>query len=458
MKYIKTILLLIIGWILILLGMYYSSFRSFDLKYLTEDRCIIYDNSNITNNIVVNTGINVNGGHCIVEKDDAFFVLKMIYPSEISSIDIQLSGVNGGLAKIYYSIDNQEMSPDQYWEFNAENGVNVVNVNIPSLINYIRLDISNKAGDEYNIDKIKVNIDSSVRYRFYVFTILFIVLYSTFILAYFFRSRIKNYLNSSSFFKFKYDEIDQIMSLAKSDFKGRFSGSYLGVIWGVIQPLSTILLFWFVFQVGFRSGTITGYPFILWLAAGMIPWNYFYDSWFGGTNTFTNYGYIVKKVVFKIEYLPLVRALSSLILNVIFNIILIIIYTLYGHFMGVHIVDMVYFSFCIFMLSLGLSYITATLNVFIKDVSQFMGIALQILMWMTPMMWQYTMIPEGMSWLYKLNPLHYIINGYRESLIQHYFFYHQWKQMIYFWVVTIVILYVGRKTLYKLKDHFADVL
>ncbi|KAI4446249.1 hypothetical protein C823_000767 [Eubacterium plexicaudatum ASF492] len=67
---------------------------------------------------------------------------------------------------------------------------------------------------------------------------------------------------------------DQIMSLAVSDFKSRFSGSYLGIFWGVIQPLSTILLFWFVFQVGFRSNPINDVPFILWLSAGMIPWNF----------------------------------------------------------------------------------------------------------------------------------------------------------------------------------------
>ena len=190
----------------------------------------------------------------------------------------------------------------------------------------------------------------------------------------------------------------------------------------------------------------------------MIPWNYFYDSWFGGTGSFTNYGYIVKKVVFKIEYLPLVKVLSSTILNMIFNVILVCIYSIYGHFMGVHIIDMLYYSFCIFVLSLGLSFITATLNVFIKDVGQFMGIALQVLMWLTPMMWQYTMIPDRLSWIYKFNPLHYIINGYRESLIQGYFFYHQWKQMIYFWVVSLTILFFGMRLMHKLKDQFADVL
>ncbi|MBQ4058649.1 MAG: ABC transporter permease [Lachnospiraceae bacterium] len=252
--------------------------------------------------------------------------------------------------------------------------------------------------------------------------------------------------------------IDQIFALAISDFKGRFSGSYLGVFWGVIQPLSNILLFWFVFQVGFRSNPIDNVPFILWLAAGMIPWNYFYDSWFDGTNTFVSYSYIVKKVVFNIEVLPLVKVLSSSILNLIFNGILIIIYCIYNRFMGFHIFDMIYYSFCLFMLTLGLSYITATLNVFIKDIGQFMGIILQILMWLTPMMWSYEMIPTNLQWIYKFNPLHYVINGYRESLINGYWFFHQKEQMVWFWIVTIIIFLTGKSLMNKLKDHFADVL
>ena len=190
----------------------------------------------------------------------------------------------------------------------------------------------------------------------------------------------------------------------------------------------------------------------------MIPWNYFYDSWYGGTSAFTGYSYIVKKVVFKVEMLPVIKVISSSILNIIFNIILIIICSIYGFFPGIHIIDMIYFSFCLGMLTLGLSFITSTLNVFMKDVGQFLGIALNFLMWMTPMMWMYTMIPEEYSWFYKLNPLHYIINGYRESIIENRWFFSEWKLMLWYWIVTTVCLLGGYRLMRKMKPHFADVL
>ncbi len=250
----------------------------------------------------------------------------------------------------------------------------------------------------------------------------------------------------------------QIKSLAVSDFKSRFSGSYLGVFWGVIQPIMTILLFWFVFQVGFRSQPMSNAPFILWLVAGMIPWNFFSDAWLNGNGAFTGYSYIVKKLVFNIDILPLVKILASSIMNIIFNIIIITVYGLYGRLPILHLIDMLYFSLCLTALALGLSMITATLNVFMKDVGQFLNIAMQFIMWLTPIMWDYNMLSGGWSWFYKINPLFYVINGYREALIDGKWFFSNFYMMIWFWAITITLNIVGVRLMKKLKPHFADVL
>lgn len=250
----------------------------------------------------------------------------------------------------------------------------------------------------------------------------------------------------------------QILLLSINDFKSRFTGSYLGVVWGVIQPLMTILLFWFVFQVGFRSAPISNAPFILWLVAGMIPWNFFSDAWLSGNGAFTGYSFIVKKVVFNVEILPLIKVSASFILNIIFNVLIIIIYTMYGRFPGVHLIDMIYFSVCLAALAWGLSMITATLNVFIKDVGQFLGVIMQFLMWLTPIMWDYQIIPQKLSWMYKCNPLFYIVNGYREALIDGKWFFSNFYGMIWFWVCTILVIMLGMKLMKKMRPHFADVL
>ena len=96
-----------------------------------------------------------------------------------------------------------------------------------------------------------------------------------------------------------------ILSLAKSDFKKRFVGSYFGILWMFIQPLATILVYTLIFQVGFKSvPPVPGVPYVLWLIPGIIPWFYFQDSLLQGTGVLYEYNFLVKKVVFNVAMLP----------------------------------------------------------------------------------------------------------------------------------------------------------
>ena len=110
-----------------------------------------------------------------------------------------------------------------------------------------------------------------------------------------------------------------IWNLAKSDFKARFASSYLGTFWAFVQPVITVLIYVFVFQVGFKSGdTSTGYPYLLYLVSGICPWFFFSEAWMNATGCLVEYSYLVKKVVFKIDVLPMIKILSSLFVHVFF--------------------------------------------------------------------------------------------------------------------------------------------
>ena len=85
-----------------------------------------------------------------------------------------------------------------------------------------------------------------------------------------------------------------IYNLAQNDFKTRYAGSYFGMFWAFVNPVITILVFWFVFQVGFRSSSVQGVPFILWLSCGLIPWFFFSDAWANVTGSFIDYSYLIR--------------------------------------------------------------------------------------------------------------------------------------------------------------------
>ena len=128
-----------------------------------------------------------------------------------------------------------------------------------------------------------------------------------------------------------------IWSLSKNDFKTRFAGSYLGIVWAFVQPVVTVLVYWFVFQVGLKAGRTNEYPFVVWLVAGLVPWFFFSEALNGGTNALIEYSYLVKKVVFKISILPIVKVMSAVFVNAFFilftlNEIVIFILTVHHYF------------------------------------------------------------------------------------------------------------------------------
>ena len=109
-----------------------------------------------------------------------------------------------------------------------------------------------------------------------------------------------------------------IWKLAKNDFKTRYAGSYFGVVWAMVQPVVIVLVYWFVFSVGLRAGNVMDYPFVLYLISGIVPWFFFQDALNGGTNALIEYNYLVKKVVFKISVLPIVKIISALYVHIFF--------------------------------------------------------------------------------------------------------------------------------------------
>ena len=206
-----------------------------------------------------------------------------------------------------------------------------------------------------------------------------------------------------------------VMKLAKNDFKTRYAGSYFGTFWAFVQPVVTILVYWFVFSVGFRSNTDElGVPFVLYLVAGIVPWFFFSDALSGGTNALLEYNYLVKKVVFNISVLPVVKIISALFVHGFFVLLALLLYILNGRFPDWYYLQILYYSFCTFFLVLGLCYATSAVAVLFRDLRQIISIALQVGVWLTPIMWvAETMIGTG-SLLYKilqLNPMFYIVSG-----------------------------------------------
>ncbi|MBE5949656.1 MAG: ABC transporter permease [Lachnospiraceae bacterium] len=253
-----------------------------------------------------------------------------------------------------------------------------------------------------------------------------------------------------------------IVNLANKDFKMRYAASYLGAIWAFVQPIVTVAIYIFVFQFGLRAGnTAEGVPYSLWLVAGMVPWLFFFEALTNATNSLLEYSYLVKKVVFKISVLPIVKILTALYVHVFFIGVAIVVYLLFGYTLTISLVQVIYYTFAATALVLCISYITSALVIFFRDLGQIVNIILQFMMWLTPILWRLEdvdIIPDSLHWIFKLNPIHYITSGYRDAFIYGTWFYEKPLWTLYFWCFILVTGIMGIFTFKKLEKHFADVL
>lgn len=251
-----------------------------------------------------------------------------------------------------------------------------------------------------------------------------------------------------------------IWKLAKNDFKKRYAGSYMGAIWAMIQPVVTVAMYYIVFDkiMGNTGRGAEDVPFVLFLTAGLVPWFYFSEALNHGTNAMLEYNYLVKKVVFKISILPIIKIIAATFIHMFFVAVLLAVAALYGYYPTIYTIQIVYYSFCLFVFVLALCYTTCSIVVFFKDLSQIISIALQIGMWATPILWDIDSLHVDWLVFLKLNPLVYIVEGYRSAVYGGTWFFQDFFSTMYFWIVTVVLFGIGAAVFKRLKVHFADVL
>lgn len=257
-----------------------------------------------------------------------------------------------------------------------------------------------------------------------------------------------------------------IWNLARNDIKKKFAGSYFGVIWAFVQPVITVLLYWFVFEKGLNTKvndlrTGIEVPFVLWLMAGLVPWFYFQEAMNGGTGVMVEYSYLVKKVVFKIDILPVVKMISALFTHIFFVVFAIIVFCCMGYYPDLYTLQVIYYSICMIAFTTGLVYATSAITVFFRDMKEVIAIVLQVGMWITPIMWNFESMAQIPGWaitILKLNPMYYVVSGYRDAFINKIGFWENPGLTVYFWAVTIVIFAIGTSVFKRLRPHFADVL
>jgi len=244
-----------------------------------------------------------------------------------------------------------------------------------------------------------------------------------------------------------------VYMLVTRELKLRYRGSVIGFFWTLLNPLVFMVIYTLVFSVFMRID-IEKYP--VFLLSGLIPWAWFTEAIAGGTNSLISGGGFIKSSIFPSEILP-AASVASAMMNFVFALPLLFL------FLGLFHVDLGWSLLALpivmavhFILALGLVLITATYNVFFRDLQFLVNHILLALFFLTPIFYDLSIIPERFHAVLRLNPLATLINSYRSIFF--YGSFPDWINLGYLALLALVLFWLGSWVFARHKEVFAEYL
>jgi len=259
-------------------------------------------------------------------------------------------------------------------------------------------------------------------------------------------------------------KFDLLRTLVRRDLEARYKGSVLGNLWPLLNQLSQLLIYTYVFStvLKVKLTTLKGLPandftFGLWLFAGLLPWIAFTGGLIQSANSVVGQPNLVKKVVFPLALLPLVPVLSTFIESSFGLMALIFFVAVTSHTLHTTLALLPLVWLTQLLLTAGLGYLAAGLTVFLRDIPQTLGVILNIWFYATPLVYPASAIPE--QWrnlVFWLNPIAAIAEVYRDIVligeVKH------WGEWGVACMVATIIFCCGFTVYKRLRPAFADVL
>lgn len=252
----------------------------------------------------------------------------------------------------------------------------------------------------------------------------------------------------------------QIFKLAKADLVKTYRGAALGWAWAIIKPAVTIFVYWFSFEIGLRAGKdVNGFPFFLWLISGVIPWFYMSDMLTAGTDTIRKYSYLVTKMKFPVSTIPTFVSISKFMVHLILMVIMIVIFICMGYPPTVYILQLPIYMLLMFIFFTIWSLFSSLLSSMSKDFGNLVKSMVTAVFWLSGILWNPDTIKIGwIKSILMINPVTFLSNGFRNCFINHVWIFEQPKRLLYFVIITILLLLLTIWAYKKLRKEIPDVL
>ena len=252
-------------------------------------------------------------------------------------------------------------------------------------------------------------------------------------------------------FKNLYQYRELLKTNVQKEIRGKYKGSFLGILWSFLNPLLMVLVYAIVFPYIMR---VQQEHYLVYLITGVIPWNFFNLAIVTGANCIWINGGIIKKVYFPREILPISVVAAGLI-NFLISCVIIVLFVLFGGLpITIHILWLPLIAIIQSLFTLGILFVLSAIDVYVRDVEYLVQFFLQLLFYATPILYTTTMFPESVRWVLYLNPMTHIIEAYR--CIFYYGTMPNISSLIYIAILSIIIVWIGYAIFKKLEKGFAE--
>lgn len=253
---------------------------------------------------------------------------------------------------------------------------------------------------------------------------------------------------------------NQIFKLAKSDIIKTYSGAALGWAWALVKPMVTIFVFWFAFSIGLRrGGDIEGYPFILWMIAGIVPWFFMSDMLTQGAGAIRKYKFLVTKMKFPVSTIPTFVGISKLFIHLCLMLLVIAIFVICGHYPDIYMLQLPVYMLFMVMFAISWGLFSSMLSAMSSDFLNLVKSLTTAVFWLSGILWDVNTI--SIKWIQTVlyfNPVTYIATGYRNVFIYKIWFWEEPIQLAIFAGMYLVMIIAASWSYKKLIKEIPDVL
>ncbi|HAM1790551.1 TPA: ABC transporter permease [Listeria monocytogenes] len=253
--------------------------------------------------------------------------------------------------------------------------------------------------------------------------------------------------------------LPMIFRIARYEDKATYQSHYLGLAWQILNPLIQIAIYYFVFGFGMNAKSGSDASYIEWMLAGIIPWFFISAVILQGANSIYNKIGMVSKMNFPMSILPNITIVSNLTSYFTMMVILLGLLAINGTPITIYWGQYLYYFVAMIAFLFSVTLFNATISVLVRDYYIMLQSVMRVLFYVTGIVWNLeTMLPQWLLDLLKLNPIYYVVNGFRETFLMNKGFWESPSYTMYFWLITLTLLFVGATLHMKFRERFVDYL